>query len=146
MRQLFLLGISLIAVSACAPQPPPPSAAAAPPPTAPGSLAGSPTATTTSYDGVYFGSFTQNQSASASGCPNFAVAPALTIHNGVARLAALDLAYHGYVTPQGDVNMQTPAGQTFVGHIDPYGKLIGRTTGRCIYDASWQRREGPKPS
>jgi hypothetical protein len=143
MKQLFLLGISLIAVSACTPQPSPP--ATAPPPTA-AAAPGSPTATTTFYDGVYIGSFTQNQSASGSGCPNFPVAPALTIHNGVAQFAALDLTYQGYVTPQGDVNMQTPAGQTFVGHIDPYGKLIGRTTGRCVYDASWQRREGPKPS
>jgi hypothetical protein len=78
--------------------------------------------------------------------PNFPVAPALTIHNSVAQFAALDLTYQGYVTPQGDANMQTPAGQTFVGHIDAYGKLISRTAGRCVYDATWQRREGPKPS
>jgi hypothetical protein len=142
MKRSFLLLVSVLTVAACAPQPPPPPAAAAPPTAAPGS----PTATTTFFDGVYIGSFTQNQSASGSGCPNFPVAPALTIHNGVAQFAALDLTYQGYVTPQGDVNMQTPAGQTFVGHIDAYGRLIGRTTGRCIYDASWQRREGPKPS
>jgi hypothetical protein len=85
-------------------------------------------------------------SASGSECPNFPVAPALTIHNGVAQFAALDLTYQGYVTPQGELRMQTPAGQTFVGQIDPYGRLTGQTTGRCVYDATWQRRQGPKPS
>ena len=159
-----LLSACVLAIAACAPQPPPPPpTAAAPPPSpppptaattvvvpttaaAPGTASGSLPATTTFYDGVYIGSFTQNQTASASGCPNFPVAPALTIHNGVAQFAALDLTYQGYVTPQGDVTMQTPAGQTLTGHIDPYGRLIARTTGRCVYDASWQRREGPKPS
>ena len=144
MKQLFLLGISLIAVSACAPQPPPPAAAAPP-----GYAAASPTAATTFFDGTYVGSFTQNLSASGSGCPNFNVAPALTINNGVARFAALDITYQGYVTPQGDVTMQSSAGQTLTGHIDPYFKLTGQTTGRCVYDAVWQRKGapgGPKPS
>ena len=141
MKQLSLLGISLLAVSACAPQPGPPPTAAAP-----GYAAGSPPAPTTFYDGTYVGSFTQNLSASGSGCPNFPVAPALTIRNGVARFAALDLEYQGYVTPQGDVTMQTPAGQTLTGHIDPYYKLTGQTTGRCVYNAAWQRQVGQKPS
>jgi hypothetical protein len=122
--------------------PPPPTTAAPPPSYA----TGSPSATTTFYDGTYIGSFVQNMSASGSGCPNFPVAPALTIRNGVAQFAALDLTYQGYVTPAGDVNMQTPAGQTFVGHIDPNYKLTGQTTGRCVYDATWQRRVGQKPS
>jgi len=140
-----LLSVSILAVSACAPQqPPPPPAAAAPPSYA----AGSPPPTTTYYDGTYIGSFVQNMSASGSQCPNIPVAPALTINNGVARFAALDLTYQGYVTPQGDVNMTTPAGQTFVGHIDPHYVLAGQTTGRCVYDASWQRRgaTGQKPN
>ena len=87
-------------------------------------------------------------SASGSGCPNFPVAPALTINNGVARFAALDITYQGYVTPQGDVAMQSPAGQTLTGHIDPQYVLRGQTTGRCVYDAVWQRKGapgGPKP-
>jgi hypothetical protein len=143
MKRSFLLGVSGLAVAACAPQQPPPPTTAAPPPSY---ATGSPSATTTFYDGTYIGSFTQNMSASGSGCPNFPVAPALTIRNGVAQFAALDLTYQGYVTPQGDVNMQTPAGQTFMGHIDPNYKLTGRTTGRCVYDATWQRRVGQKPS
>ena len=144
MRRFFLLGVSGLAVAACAPQQPPPPTAAAPPSYAPGS----PPATTTFYDGTYIGSFTQNQSAYGSGCPNFPVAPALTINNGVARFAALDITYQGYVTPQGDVTMQSPAGQTLTGHIDPQYVLRGQTTGRCVYDAVWQRKGapgGPKP-
>ena len=145
MKRFFLLGISGLAIAACAPQQPTPPTATMPPPSY---AAGSPPATTTFYDGTYIGSFTQNMSASGSGCPNFPVAPALTINNGVARFAALDITYQGYVTPQGDVTMQSPAGQTLTGHIDPQYVLRGQTTGRCVYDAVWQRKGapgGPKP-
>src|SRR6516164_11638164 len=157
-----LLSASVLALAACAPQQPPPPTAMAPPPSppppttattvvapttaaAPSYAAASPPATTTYYDGTYIGSFTQNQSASGSGCPNFPAAPALTIHNGVAQFAALDVTYQGYVTPQGDVTMQSPSGQTLTGHIDPQYVLRGHTTGRCVYDASWQRKEGRGP-
>src|SRR5262245_16313709 len=122
MKRLFLLGISLIAVSACTPQPPPPPAAAAAPPSY---AAASPSTATTFFDWTYMCRFTQNHSSSGSGCPNFPVAPALTINNGVARFAALDITYQGYVTPQGDVMMQSPAGQTLTGHIDPQYVLRG---------------------
>jgi len=145
MKQLFLFGIPLIAVSACTPYPPPPAATAAPPPSY---AAEPPPPATTFFDGTYIGSFTQNLSASGSGCPNFPVAPALTINNGVARFAALDITYQGYVTPQGDVTMQSPSGQTLTGHIDPQYVLRAQTTGRCVYDAVWQRKGapgGPKP-
>jgi hypothetical protein len=71
------------------------------------------------------------------------VAPALTINNGVARFAALDITYQGYVTPQGQVTMQSPAGQTLTGQIDPQFVLRGQTTGRCVYDAVWQRKGAP---
>ena len=145
MRRSLLFGLSILTVSACAPQPSPPPTAAAPPPSY---AAASPPATTTFYDGTYIGSFTQNQSASGSGCPNFPAAPALTINNGVARFAALDITYQGYVTPQGDVTMQSPAGQTLTGHIDPYYVLRAQTTGKCVYDAIWQRKgaTGQKPN
>ena len=144
MKGSLLFGVSVLTVAACAPQQPPPPTAAAPPSYA----AASSPATTTYYDGTYNGSFTQNLSASGSGCPNFPVAPALTIRNGVAQFAALDLTYQGYVTPQGDVTMQTPAGQTLTGHIDPYYVLRAQTTGKCIYDAVWQRKgaTGQKPN
>jgi hypothetical protein len=140
MRRFSLLGIFGLTVAACAPQQPPPPTATMPPSSY---AAASPTATTTFYDGTYIGSFTQNMSASGSGCPNFPVAPALTINNGVARFAALDITYQGYVSPQGDVTMQSPAGQTLTGHIDPQYVLRGQTTGRCVYDAVWQRKGAP---
>jgi hypothetical protein len=139
MQRFFLLCVLVLAIAACAPQQPPPPTVAA----TEGQLQ-----TTIYYDGTYIGSFTENLSASGSNCPNLPVAPALTIHNGVARFAALDLAYQGYVTPQGDVRMQTPSGQTFVGQIDPYYVLRGQTTGACVYNAIWQRKgaTGKSPS
>ena len=139
MRRFFLLSVLVLAIAACAPQQPPPPTMAA--------TEGQPQ-TTIYYDGTYIGSFTENMSASGSNCPNFPVAPALTIQNGVARFAALDLTYQGYVTPQGEVRMQTPSGQTFVGQIDPYYVLRGQTTGACVYNAIWQRKgaTGKSPS
>jgi hypothetical protein len=134
MKRLFLLSASVLALAACyAPEPPPPPAPAAAPPAPPA-------AATTYYDGTYVGSFTQNVSAPGSNCPNLPVAPALTIQNGVARFAALDISYQGYVTPQGEVRMQSPEGRTFVGQIDSYYVLRGQTTGACVYNAVWQRK------
>jgi hypothetical protein len=139
MQRFFMLCVLVLTIAACAPQQPPPPTMAA----TEGQLQ-----TTIYYDGTYIGSFTENMSASGSNCPDLPVAPALTIQNGVARFAALDLAYQGYVTPQGDVRMQTPSGQTFVGQIDPYYVLRGQTTGACVYNAIWQRKgaTGKSPS
>lgn len=139
MRRFFLLSVLILSIAACAPEQPPPATMAA--------TEGQPQ-TTIYYDGTYIGSFTQNLSGPGSNCPNFPVAPALTIQNGVARFAALDLTYQGYVTPQGEVRMQTPSGQTFVGQIDPYYVLRGQTTGACLYNAIWQRKgaTGKSPS
>jgi len=139
MQRCFLLCVLVLAIAACAPQQPPPPTMAA----TEGQLQ-----TTIYYDGTYIGSYTENMSASGSNCPDLPVAPALTIQNGVARFAALDLAYQGYVTPQGDVRMQTPSGQTFVGQMDPYYVLRGQTTGACVYNAIWQRKgaTGKSPS
>ena len=146
MKRSFLLYVSSLglAAAACVPQQPPPPTAAA----APSSAAAVPSSTTTFYDGTYDGSFAQNVSAPGSQCPNYRVAPVLTINNGVARFAALDLSFQGYVTPQGELRMQAPTGQTFVGQIDPYYVLRGRVSGNCVYDATWQRKgaTGQKPN
>lgn len=144
MKRLWLLCASGLALAACvAPEPPPPVPVAAP-----GYPAAPPGAVTTFYDGTYYGSFAQNVSAPGSQCPNYTVAPALTINNGVARFAALDLNFQGYVTSQGDLRMQAPTGQTFVGQIDPYYVLRGQVTGNCVYNATWQRKgaTGQKPN
>ena len=126
MKPIILFGISLLTVSAFAL---PPGDAAA---------QGSP-AHTTFYDGKYVGSFVYTTGPAGAACPNYKVAPALTINNGVARFAALDLEFHGTVTPEGHLMMQATGGQTFEGQIDPYYVLKGRVTGRCVYDATWHK-------
>ena len=144
MNRLSLLGISLLAISACAPPPPPPPA---PPPAAAAAPApGSPANTTTAFDGTYDGSFVQGitPGSATAQCPNIRVAPVLTIRNGVARFAALNLTFQGYVTPQGVLMMQSEGGQTFEGRIDPYFVLTGRVTGNCIYDATWKKHQSPR--
>jgi len=126
VKPIILFGISLVTVSAFA--------------SAPGDAAaqGSPTYTT-AFDGSYVGSFVQTTGPAGAACPNYKVAPALTIRNGVASFAALDLHFQGTVTPQGQLMMQSEHGQTFEGQIDPYYVLKGRVTGRCIYDATWHK-------
>jgi hypothetical protein len=132
MRQSFLLGISLLAVSVCAPQPAP--AQNNPPPT------------TTYYDGSYVGEFVQTTPRRADvPCPDIRIAPALTIRNGVANFAALDLTFQGYVTPDGAVSMRSEGGQTFQGQFDAYYQLRGQVVGRCVYDATWHKQRAPGP-
>lgn len=145
MKRSLLPSAFVLAVAACAPPeaPPPPPVAAS------GEAAAPPVTATTYYDGTYNGSFAQNVSAPGSQCPNYTVAPVLTVHNGVAQFAALDLQFQGYVTTDGQLRMLAPTGQTFVGQIDPYYVLRGQVTGNCVYNATWVRKgagggAGPK--
>jgi hypothetical protein len=159
MKQFLLLGISILAVSACAPQAPPPPAAsaavaqlsgspaaAAEPAAQPGgSLAGSPNNTTTIFDGTYTAGAVQNASTgkSLSECPDIHVAPAVTIRKGLAQLPVnngrINSTFQGYVSPDGTLAMQSETGQTFQGQIDSNYVLRGRTVGNCVYDAAWRR-------
>ena len=146
MKQLFLVGISLFAVSACAPEPTPPPAAAPVSAVQPGgSPAGSPTNTTTIFDGEYTQGVIQNASTgkSLSECPNLAVAEAVTIRKGLAQLQVnngrVNSTFQGYVSPDGTLAMQSDTGQTFQGHIDSNYVLRARTVGNCVYDAAWKR-------
>lgn len=150
MKRLYLLGISLLAVSACAPQPSPPPAVSPTSLAQPaGYPAGSPTNTTSAFDGAYDGGFIQNLSAgrTTADCPDFRVAPALTIRNGLAQFRTANATFQGYVAPQGALAMQGERGQTFQGQIDPYYTLTGqaqvfslRAQGpTCVYDATWKR-------
>jgi hypothetical protein len=142
MKQFFLLGISILAVSACAPQAPPPLAA-------PGSAAqpapGSPTNTTTTFDGEYTEGVIQNASTgkSLSECPNLAVAAPVIIRKGLAQLQVnngrVNSTFQGYVSPDGTLAMQSEIGQTFQGQIDSNYVLKARTVGNCVYDAAWKR-------
>ena len=145
MRRFLLLSAFVLAIAACAsPEAPPPAQVIAP------SVAAAPPITaTTYYDGTYNGSFAQNVSAPGSPCPNYTVAPVLSIQNGVARFVALNLEFQGYVTNDGQLRMQAPTGQTFVGQIDPYYLLRGQVAGNCVYNATWVRKgaggaSGPK--
>jgi hypothetical protein len=130
MKQLFLIGISVLAVAVCAV---PPASAENP--------AGSPTNTTTIYDGTFSGTSIRTiPGPTNEPCPNIPVAPALTIHNGLASFNALNLTFQGYVTTDGKLSMQAESGQTFQGQFYGTGQtlsLMGRIIGRCIYDATW---------
>jgi hypothetical protein len=70
MKQLVLLGVSLLAVSACAPQAPPPPASAAQPVAA---SVGSPTNTTAAFDGSYDRAVVTARNP--AGCPDLSLPP-----------------------------------------------------------------------
>ena len=116
MKQLYLLGISLLAVSACVPQVPQP---AAPPLAATGLAAGSATNTTTAFDGYYGHAVARNVSP---GCPDYVTGHELTIRDGLATFhtsvpatgtgipATGTLNFQGYVNPQGGLTMVSQQG------------------------------------
>ena len=121
MKQFLLLGISILAVAACAPQAPPPPAA---PASATQPAPGSPTNSTTYFDGEYTAGVIQNATTgkSLSECPNLVVAPAVIVRKGLAQLRVnngkVDSTFQGYVSPDGTLAMQSEIGQTFKGQID----------------------------
>ena len=103
---------------------------------------GSAANTTNYYDGRYAGNLTvitPPAGGNVSECPNVRVAPALTIKNGSAKFSVSDIILQGYVTTDGFLYMRAPSGQTFVGQFDPYFRLSGRVTGKCFYDATWEK-------
>jgi len=142
MKQFLLLGISILAVAACAPQAPPPPAA---PASATQPAPGSPTNSTTYFDGEYTAGVIQNATTgkSLSECPNLVVAPAVIVRKGLAQLRVnngkVDSTFQGYVSPDGTLAMQSEIGQTFKGQIDSNYVLRGRTVGNCVYEAAWKR-------
>jgi len=135
MKQLVLLGVSLLALSACAPQaPPPPASVAQPAGTAPGS----PTNTTSAFDGSYDRAVVTAKNP--AGCPDLSLPPYLVISNGHATLQGYNLTFQGYVNPQGALTMNSGFGQTFQGQIDPQFGMRARVTGpNCAYDMTWSR-------
>ena len=134
MKRLLLLGVSLIAVSACVPQAPPPPAVAQPA----ASSVGSPANTTKAFDGDYDGAYAKNMTP---GCPDLTVAPfGLVIRNGFAQFQGAGLTFQGYVNPQGALSMVSQGGQTFQGQIDPNFVLTGQAAGpNCTYNLAWRR-------
>jgi hypothetical protein len=131
MKRLFLLSASLLAISACAPQPTGPL-----PPT--GAVAGSPTNTTNAFDGRY-GNLVVT-AKTPSGCPDLPLPPYFFIRDGYAQMQGYNLTFQGYVTPQGALTMTSGLGQGFQGQIDPQFVLRGRVAGpNCAYDMTWSR-------
>jgi hypothetical protein len=137
MKQLCLLGITLLALGACAPP-------AAPPPPAPVAAAayaaGSAGNTTTAFDG-HWGPVTVRHTS--VGCSDASFQQVLlTIHNGLATAQALGqgITLQGYVTPQGALTMQSSTGQTFQGQINANNVLVGTARGpNCSWDVTWSR-------
>ena len=146
MKRLCMLGISLLAISACTPQPSPQTtypaqpAAASPAGT---SGPGSPSNTTTAFDGYYGNSVARNVTP---GCLDFVSGRSLTIRGGLATFQVLaaggTLNFQGYVNPQGQLTMVSQQGQTVQGQIDSNFVFTGRSTSpitNCVYDATWNR-------
>jgi hypothetical protein len=110
-----------------------------------GNPTGSPTNTTTYFDGIYTQGVIQNASAgkSLSECPNLVVAAPVTIRKGLAQLEVnngrVNSTFQGYVNPDGTLAMQSEIGRTFRGRIDSNYVLNARTVGNCVNDAAWKR-------
>ena len=150
MKQSVLVGLSVLALAACTPQPSSQTGAATRPMIPAAYVAGSPGNTTSAFDGTYTGGTIQNISKGkeldVSGgiapiyCSNHGTVPPVTIHNGLAQFQALNLyTFQGYVTPQGHVKMDSGKGQTIEGQINDQGVLRARGLGACAYDATWIR-------
>jgi hypothetical protein len=150
MKQSILVGLSVLALAACTPQPSPQTGARTQPILPAAYAAGSPSNTTSAFDGTYTDGAIQNISKGkepdvAGGnapiyCPNSGTASPVTIHNGLAQFQALNLyTFQGYVTPQGHLKMDSGKGQTIEGQIDDQGVLRARGLGACAYDATWLR-------
>jgi hypothetical protein len=133
MKRLCLLGILLLAVAACVPQPAPPPAVAAAP-----YAVGSAANTTTAFDGNY-GTVIVNRVSPGCANPSFPNV-FLTIQNGLAQAQSPNLTFQGYVTPQGALTMQSQLGQTFQGQISPNFVVTGRAQGpNCVWDVTFNR-------
>jgi len=138
MRQLYLVGISLLAVSACVPPAAPPPAAPAPVAQPAGTAPGSPTNTTAAFDGSYDRAVVTAKNP--AGCPDLNLPPYLVIQNGRGALQGYNLTFQGYVNPQGALTMTDGFGRVFQAQISPQFAMVGRVTGQnCVYDMTWSR-------
>ena len=145
MKQSVLVGLSVLALADCTPQPSPQMGTGTQPVIPAAYAAGSPSNTTSGFDGTYTGGAIQNISKGkeldVAGknapiyCPNNGPVPHVAIHNGLAQFQALNLyTFQGYVTPQGHLKMDSGKGQTIEGQIDDQGVL---RVGACIYNVTW---------
>ena len=145
MKQSVLVGLSVLALAACTPQPSPQMGAG----TRPITPAASPGNTASAFDGTYTRGTIQtitkpNELEVAGGnapiyCPDYGPLPPVTIHNGLAQFQALNYTFQGYVTRQGHLKMDSGYGQTIDGQIDNEGVFGAQGLGGCAYAATWRR-------
>ena len=148
MKALFLTSISLFAMAACTPQPPPSSSQGVV--SVPTTVAGSASNTTTAFDGTYRGLSIRGDSGAgpglqavdpSTGCQPFVVPPTMTITNGLAQFQAVGATFAGYVTPQGNLKLDSGRGATVIVNLDPQtGIFRGQANSiNCRYDVAWQK-------
>ena len=77
----------------------------------------------------------------SSGCQPFAVPPPMTITNGLAQFQAVGATFAGYVTPQGNLKLDSGRGATVIANFDPQtGIFRGQANSiNCRYDVAWQK-------
>ena len=149
MKQSVLAGLSILALAACTPQPSPQAGAGTQPTIAASYAAGSPSNTTSAFDGTYTFVEIQNISkgnelAVAGGnapitCQSYNNLSPVTIHNGLAQFQLLSYTWQGYVTPQGHLKMVSDFGTVIDGQINNQGVFNAQGLGACAYNATWQR-------
>jgi hypothetical protein len=148
MKTLLLTSVSLFAMAACTQQAPPTASEVAL--SGPATVGGSASNTTPAFDGTYRGLSIRGDSGASpglrpvdkySGCQPFTVPPTMTITNGLAQFQAVGAIFAGYVTPQGNLAMDTGRGATVAGNFDPQtGMFRGQANSiNCRYDVAWQK-------
>ena len=147
MKALFLTGLSLFAMAACTQQVPPSSEGAMSAPTSVGGLASN---TTTAFDGTYRGLSIRGDSGAgpglqavdpSAGCQPFVVPPTMTITGGLAQFQAVGATFAGYVTPQGNLRLETGRGAIVTANFDPPTRTFRgqANTINCRYEVAWQQ-------
>jgi hypothetical protein len=148
MKALFLTSISLFALAACTQQAPPTDSQVAL--SAPTTVGGSAATTTSAFDGTYRGLSIRGDSGAgpglqavdpSTGCQPFTVPPTMTITNGLAQFQAVGATFGGYVTPQGNLRLDTGRGAIVTANFDPQtGIFRGQANSiNCRYDVAWQK-------
>jgi hypothetical protein len=149
MKQSVLAGLSILTLAACTPQPTPQAGAGTQPAIPASYAAGSPSNTTSAFDGTYTFVSIQNISkgnelAVAGGnapitCQDYSNLSPITIHDGLAQFSLLGYTFQGYVTPQGHLKMVTGYGNTVEGQINSQGVFNAQGLGACAYNATWRK-------
>ena len=163
MKHSLLIGLSLVALSACTGNSQ--QWLGADPSAGPTHVAGSAENTTNAFDGEYRDLSVVNNSkgntlAIMGGqatlkCQGYTgnEFPPLTISNGLARFEAMGIHFAGYVTPQGHLRMTSGYGATVSGNVKEMPvdedfdgdfdttthRLRGQVIGVCAYKVEWQK-------